>query len=216
MDLSHRMDSFGREEPEQVNRPKARETQERCMFCIELGKGVYIFTWVNFIGYCLSILLLGVTVNTVEWKAEPWIISALKIIEYLTGFVACIFGIKGIRERNANRLYIFAMYQVFLVGLSVLVFFITIFEYSSGHLSNKFHRICADSSANADDPTSSARDCDALAQDEALGELIMNPFSIALQCYFAYVVRRLYLIYMKDSVYRSGNAYEAFVDQDHV
>ena len=52
----------------------------RCMFCIELGKGVYFLSWVLCIGYAFDVLSLGFRTQTVEWKALSPVNNALDVI----------------------------------------------------------------------------------------------------------------------------------------
>ena len=51
------------------------------MFCIELEKGVYFLVWFGLFSYALSVLMLGIVVQSVDWKARAPMINVLDIVQ---------------------------------------------------------------------------------------------------------------------------------------
>lgn len=180
------------------------------MFCIELQRGVFVCCALTFGIYVFTLMAYPVTTQGIEWRAQSTGINALNVIEVVCGAIASGYGLRGIRKRIANHVYIFFCFQVFLIGLLLLGTLLFSIEFGTGRLEHTYRRICMERSEEEDE-SKKAEECDGKANETAIGEILAKPFFILIQLYFTYTVRRLYLIILKEDTGRE-HSYDHMLD----
>ena len=95
--------------------------------------------------------------------------------------------------------------------MQALGFIITSFEYGAGHLGTTFVAICVQKHKGDE---SSHKTCEEEAKGEAFMELAGYPLYLAFQGYLAYIVRKFYIIVIKEN--NGYNRYEGLGEVDAV
>ena len=93
----------------------------------------------------------------------------------------------------------------------MLGFIITSFEYGAGHLGKTFAAICVQKHKGEEN---SQKTCEEEARSEAFMELSGYPLYLAFQAYLAYIVRKFYIIVMREN--NGYNRYEGLDEVDAV
>ena len=94
----------------------------------------------------------------------------------------------------------------------MLGFIITSFEYGAGHLSQTFVAICMQKHSKDENPE---KKCETDAKGEAFMELAGYPIYLIWQVYLAYIVRKFYIIVMRENN-GFGTSYNRFEGLDDI
>ena len=93
-------------------------------------------------------------------------------------------------------IYTFFLLCVFGCALQVLGFIITSFEYGAGHLGKTFVAICVQKHKGEENI---AKTCEEDGKSDAIMELLGYPLYLAFQAYLAHIVRKFYIIVMREN-----------------